>query len=139
MSLKTIGTVLVILSFVVPADAQTQASMQTAVRKILETRLVDPSSLQFRNVRTVVGPGLCGEYNAKNRMGGYSGYQLFFYDPETATITNMDGDFMSDKNGDFSLNEFSRKKITSADEIESRRKTLDERTEQYKNNLMKCS
>jgi hypothetical protein len=39
--------------------------------------LTDPGSAQFRNV--VQMPGyVCGEVNAKNRMGGFNGYRRFY-------------------------------------------------------------
>lgn len=50
--------------------------------------LKDPSSAQFRNVRVISGK-VCGEVNAKNAMGGYVGFQRFWwvnYAPDTATI-----------------------------------------------------
>jgi hypothetical protein len=38
--------------------------------------MIDPASTTFKNVRKVA-IGYCGEVNAKNRMGGYVGYQKF--------------------------------------------------------------
>lgn len=38
--------------------------------------LIDPFSAQFRNVRVARG-GVCGEVNAKNRMGAYVGFTRF--------------------------------------------------------------
>lgn len=45
-------------------------------------QLNDPESAQFRNVRlfsdwTPGNSALCGEVNAKNKMGGYVGFQHF--------------------------------------------------------------
>lgn len=41
-------------------------------------KLNDEDSAKFRNIR-VLGIGeVCGEVNAKNRMGGYVGYQHFY-------------------------------------------------------------
>lgn len=72
------------------AGAQTVASMGASAKKILSARLVEPASLQLRNLRTkqvtlagVTQTILCGEYNAKNRMGGYNGFKAFAYDPKT--------------------------------------------------------
>lgn len=49
-------------------------------KAVLTGALNDPDSAQFRNV-VVVRHGelltLCGEVNAKNRMGGYVGFQRF--------------------------------------------------------------
>ncbi len=40
--------------------------------------LSDPESAQFRNIKNV-GTHICGEVNAKNRFGGYTGYRRFAY------------------------------------------------------------
>jgi hypothetical protein len=57
-------------------EASWAAKMQERVR----TRLKDPDSAQFRNVRTYRGSGIpiaCGEVNSKNGFGGYTGFQGF--------------------------------------------------------------
>lgn len=54
----------------IPVSAQNSATMEREVRALLGSRLVDPGSLQLINLKTVEGPALCGEFNAKNRMGG---------------------------------------------------------------------
>lgn len=52
------------------------------LRKPVLAELSDPDSAKFRNEK-FVGPwafahgNLCGEVNAKNRMGGYVGYKGF--------------------------------------------------------------
>lgn len=59
--------------------------LKSAAIKQLDSVLIDPSSKQFRNVRTVdvkLKSGaylyvICGEVNSKNRMGGYVGFQKF--------------------------------------------------------------
>lgn len=53
-------------------------------------KMLDPSSVQFRNLTYVesalnkegnpVRHGLCGEVNAKNSYGGYVGFKLFYVD-----------------------------------------------------------
>lgn len=40
--------------------------------------LLDPYSAQYRDIREKDG-AICGEVNAKNRMGAYTGYTLFVY------------------------------------------------------------
>lgn len=45
-------------------------------------QLSDPASAQYRNFSTA-GDCLTGEINAKNRLGGYVGFQDFLYDPRT--------------------------------------------------------
>ncbi|MFC5372946.1 hypothetical protein ACFPIF_10300 [Brevundimonas faecalis] len=47
----------------------------------IKRKLVDPDSARFRNVRAYPQASgttaVCGEVNAKNRAGGYNGYQRF--------------------------------------------------------------
>ncbi|MGY6662465.1 MAG: hypothetical protein ACXIVO_09105 [Glycocaulis sp.] len=43
-------------------------------------RMLDPSSVQFRNLRRV-GAAICGEVNSKNRYGAYVGFADFVYVP----------------------------------------------------------
>lgn len=56
-----------------------------AVVDNLGMQLKDPSSIQLRNVRVRIDPDrqlarVCGEFNAKNAMGGYVGFQKFYGD-----------------------------------------------------------
>ena len=46
-------------------------------KKLIESDLVDPTSAEYREVKTYVDGTVCGETNAKNRMGGYSGFERF--------------------------------------------------------------
>lgn len=48
------------------------------LRAGLLTSLVDPHSAQFRSER-VAGGGtvICGEFNSKNRLGGYAGFRRY--------------------------------------------------------------
>lgn len=56
------------------------AVMASAMSRVKD-KLVDPGSARFRNVNVVVQPSgtkaVCGQVNAKNRAGGYSGYEHF--------------------------------------------------------------
>ncbi|ATH99545.1 hypothetical protein EGY22_13065 [Alcaligenes faecalis] len=51
-------------------------------REPILARLNDPDSAQFRNERFIGGwtisGAMCGEVNAKNRMGGYTGYVKYY-------------------------------------------------------------
>lgn len=52
------------------------------MQQSLRHPLYDPDSAQFRNLRlrsgwTANGALLCGEMNARNRLGGYSGFEKF--------------------------------------------------------------
>lgn len=59
------------------SDAVVKAGAMSAIKE----RAVDPGSVRFRNVfvvRQASGTkAVCGEFNAKNRMGGYNGYERF--------------------------------------------------------------
>lgn len=59
------------------SDTAVLASAQTAVKAMA----VDPASVRFRNLSVHrQGSGMkavCGEFNAKNRAGGYNGYERF--------------------------------------------------------------
>lgn len=68
--------------------ATTTAPTIVKAKKIIAAEMVDPSSLQFRKLRVthgvVQGKALtitCGEYNARNKMGGYTGFARFAYEP----------------------------------------------------------
>lgn len=53
-------------------DEMTEIKMQRLVRGFVTASLKDPDSAQFRNQK-----GGCGEVNAKNSFGGYSGFKRF--------------------------------------------------------------
>lgn len=57
---------------------QDQAALATG----LASQLKDPSSVQYRGVRSFVTSGnqriICGEYNAKNSFGAYTGFKPFW-------------------------------------------------------------
>lgn len=48
-----------------------------AAKKIIEETLSDPLSVQYRNITESEHGLICGEVNAKNRMGGYAGFKKF--------------------------------------------------------------
>ena len=69
------------------AQAQATSPLIAKAKALIASRMTDPLSLQYRNVRvvrqTIDGRALtivCGEYNAKNRMGGYVGFATFAYE-----------------------------------------------------------
>ncbi len=53
------------------------------LESVVKNKLTDPDSAQFRRLTLYADPEssksleLCGEFNAKNRMGGYMGYTGF--------------------------------------------------------------
>ena len=90
------------------AYAQTAPVMTTNAREIIAKRLIDPSSLQIRNVTMKSATStngqkvsiLCGEYNAKNRFGGFTGFKHFVYEPAVlqgilSFESDLSMDFMS--------------------------------------------
>lgn len=63
------------------ADRQKIEKVEDLVRE----KLKDPQSAQFSKVR-IVGGLVCGEVNAKNSYGGYSGRQRFWGGMPEATL-----------------------------------------------------
>lgn len=60
-------------------NALKKRTMTVGKEAVLES-LKDPSSAQFKNVRTSKdGWVLCGELNAKNSYGGYTGFKRFYF------------------------------------------------------------
>lgn len=58
-------------------------------KKAIEENLVDPSSVQYRNITAYSENVVCGEVNAKNKMGGYVGFKSFIYNgkkPDEASL-----------------------------------------------------
>lgn len=55
-----------------PKDAQLISTAKTR----LQYDLKDPESARYRNV-VVIRENVCGEFNAKNSMGGYVGFKRF--------------------------------------------------------------
>lgn len=57
-------------------------------KEAIKTKLKDPDSAQFRNVQFHAGiaPVTCGEVNAKNSFGGYSGYERFIAGGDVITV-----------------------------------------------------
>jgi hypothetical protein len=58
-----------------------RSSALAAARAPLVSSLHDPSSVQFRNELKLTRAGVrCGEFNAKNGLGGYGGFRRFISD-----------------------------------------------------------
>lgn len=61
-------------------NAIAAATMMSVAEARISERMKDPGSVQFRGVAIYTGAGspvVCGEVNAKNSFGGYSGFQPF--------------------------------------------------------------
>lgn len=60
------------------------SAVEEEAKAYIANLLVDPSAAQFRSV-AVIEKCVRGEVNGKNRMGGYTGFATFFYNPQKAT------------------------------------------------------
>lgn len=58
-------------------------------QKLVASKLKDPGSAQFRNVRKGTYGRICGEVNGKNSYGGYTGFSNFSVN---GSIVLMDDD-----------------------------------------------
>lgn len=67
-------------------------SMFVAGRQLVRAALRDPRSADFRNDRER-GAVLCGEVNAKNGFGGYTGYRRFVASRSTVLFEGDGSDF----------------------------------------------
>jgi hypothetical protein len=68
---------LAIIFAVLLLGACTSSDLDKA-KQAVKVNLKDPDSAQFKDV-TVVTDIVCGQFNAKNSMGGYSDYEQFAY------------------------------------------------------------
>lgn len=66
-------------------------------RSVLEEKLRDPASAQYRNEVLYLfsddSGTLCGEVNSKNSFGGYTGFKRFMAYKKFAFIEDVAGDF----------------------------------------------
>ncbi len=72
-------------------DAEDKTFVDSGV-KYLTSRLKDPSSVQWRNVFIAdrALQTLCGEINARNSYGGYTGFKRFYY-TRNSQLTEVQG------------------------------------------------
>lgn len=63
-----------------------EIKVQRVARGYVESALRDPGSAQFRNQS-----GICGEVNAKNSFGGYTGFKRFMAGSKDLVIIEGDG------------------------------------------------
>jgi len=63
-----------------------EIKLQRLVRGFVEKSLKDPGSAEFRNQY-----GICGEVNAKNSFGGYTGFKRFIAGSEALVIMEGGG------------------------------------------------
>lgn len=68
---------------VAPLSPEEEAVKVETLKQVVLSRLKDPGSAQFSGLRlSKSGLALCGEVNAKNSYGGYTGAKLFVADDE---------------------------------------------------------
>lgn len=60
------------------------------VEELVRSQLKDPDSAKFREItKKADGQYFCGEVNAKNSMGGYTGYQPFVVGPMNESLPDV--------------------------------------------------
>lgn len=59
-------------------------------KELVSQSLIDPQSVQYRNVKALSEGVVCGEVNAKNRLGGYAGFRPFVYNGEHLSGLTID-------------------------------------------------
>lgn len=99
--MKKIAWVLIAVFLLASAVFGYRSYLVSELRKPVLAELSDPHSAQFQSERlfsnwTPSGSALCGEVNAKNRMGGYAGFQPFVAFPGYATVkSELQGERLS--------------------------------------------
>jgi len=101
--------------------AEKEKQQIAAVEKGIRMMMVDPDSAQFRYVRARSSenphtPGnymfiVCGQFNAKNRMGGYTGYRDFVFDSLDDKKLQFDPDEPNPFASEREKNEYERQKV----------------------------
>ena len=84
------------------SDQLDTAALQESLKSVLVSRLKDPGSVQFSKLKmNSQKSALCGEYNAKNGFGGYSGLKPFIVTSDRKLMildnnsTSFDGAYSS--------------------------------------------
>jgi hypothetical protein len=65
-----------------------------AAREIIKLELKDPDSVKYKE-EMVFGTVVCGQANAKNSYGGYSGFNRFMVDNEVVIFEDKKYPFFS--------------------------------------------
>lgn len=87
--------IVLVLTLLVLSDFYTDYQLKRAAQEEVARALADPESARFRDVH-VVRAAVCGQVNAKNRLGGYTGFSDFVYLEGSAAIA-VDNDDTFDK------------------------------------------
>jgi hypothetical protein len=87
----------VVLGAAAAAWHQTQHAPAEAAKEAIRGTLKDPDSALFRNVKFYSFTGAtCGQFNAKNSMGGYVGYRKFVF-TQTGKLSVQGDDYTIDE------------------------------------------
>lgn len=80
-----------------PAIAQSNIELIDAAKDRVTRDLKDPDSAKFRGVKAFPNGVVCGEVNAKNSFGAYTGFRAFGYTRQGFPIApppnNLSGDY----------------------------------------------
>lgn len=76
--LLNFGFTLLLTFIILPASFGAENIIKLAKASV-ENILTDPFSAKFKNVESFADGVVCGQVNAKNKMGGYVGFKDFIY------------------------------------------------------------
>ena len=81
VDMRNVHHPLMALALALALSGCAEASKIKVAKALVAEQLTDPDSAQFRDIEVIdKGDGkfvVCGKVNAKNRMGGYVGYEVF--------------------------------------------------------------
>jgi hypothetical protein len=63
----------------------------SSAKYAVKLRLKDPDSAEFERVRYLPNDAVCGKVNAKNGLGGYTGFQRFVNGPAGVSLEEDEG------------------------------------------------
>lgn len=69
-----------------PTEQDIRIGSELSAQQSVKNLMKDPSSVKFRNMK-----GACGEVNAKNGFGGYTGFKRFIGTPNMTLIEGESG------------------------------------------------
>lgn len=55
-------------------------------KEAVESVLKDPGSVKYRNIKEYYPASVCGEFNARNSMGGYGSFEFFLFEADTGRL-----------------------------------------------------
>lgn len=93
--MKWIGVAVLSVALMVSTGCKDrQSPLVTGAENAVRQMLKDPGSVEFRNVSVIQlstaegdAPIVCGEFNARNSLGGYVGFEPFAWHPDGKLIT----------------------------------------------------